>query len=145
MSRTDKTLTKRAALFDWVAVFLVAVVSLGVATLPKACKAADRWTATDTMLELGYVAVALADALQTADIKNHPEIVETNPVLVAMAGENPSDAATAVYFSSAVVLHAAVSYMLPRGKWRTLWQSGTLAINGGIVANNASLGLRVRY
>ena len=105
---------------------------------------AESWTRADTMLELSYVAVALADAMTTADIRNHDDIEEQGVLARAALGANPNPGPTAAYFAGAMAIHYSISRALPRD-YRRVWQMVTVAVNGGIVANNISLGLKVGF
>jgi hypothetical protein len=101
----------------------------------------DNWTATDTKYQLAYTTIAILDAGTTADIKNHDDIEEANPVARYFLGRNPEKLETAVYFTTMAGLNYAVSaYLKP--KHRRLWQRTTIVINGSIVANNYRIGLR---
>lgn len=122
---------------------LVLIVALCLAMLSGRCSA-DEWTKYNTRLEMGYVALALADAMQTNDIQNHDDIEEANPVARALIGNNPSTAGTAAYFGGAIVGHYVISRVLPKG-WREAWQTGTVIVQGGVVANNWAIGLKVGF
>jgi len=106
--------------------------------------AGGKWTRTNTALELSYIAVALADAASTADIRNHSDIVEAQPIARAIMGANPEPAAVAGYFTGAIVGHYLISRALP-AKYRHFWQAGTVAVQAAFVANNAALGLSFSF
>jgi hypothetical protein len=105
---------------------------------------ADAWTKTDTMFELSYAAVAIADAMTTADIRNHDTLEEDMPVARALLGRNPEPLPTAAYFAGTIAVHYAISRLLPKPA-RNLWQTSSIAFNANIVANNYQLGLRVGF
>jgi len=101
----------------------------------------ENWTKADTARQLAYMTVLAVDAGQTADIQNHDDLVEKNPVISGMFGDNPTSGQTAAYFVGAGVAHYAVSAML-KPKYRKYWQSVTLSLNTAVVANNYQLGLK---
>jgi hypothetical protein len=95
-------------------------------------------------LEWAFDASLAADMLTTADIRNHPDQHEMNPVL----GRYPSDARIAVYGATAAGLHYLVTRALeganaPPGLV-TAWELLSIGVEVGWVAHNYSLGLRVR-
>lgn len=121
----------------------LAIASVCVLATAK-CSALDlvpeNWTKADTARQIAYTAVLAIDAGQTADIKNHDDIAEQNPVAVAMIGENPTTGATAAYFVGAGIVHYAISASL-KPKHRKVWQNVSLSFNSAIVANNFRIGL----
>lgn len=104
----------------------------------------DDWTKTNTKMELGYVAIATVDMFQTMDIKNHDDIHEANPIVRSVLGDNPERGQTAAYFAGAMAGHFLISRALPKG-WREVFQTGTVIVQTGVVANNWALGLRVGW
>ena len=107
-------------------------------------KAADDWTKADTARQWVYTGVALADALTTADIRNHDDIEEATPLARWALGKNPEPLPTAVYFAASAGLNYAIARALPR-KYRAAWQTSTIALNGYVVGRNIGLGLRVGF
>lgn len=100
----------------------------------------DDWTAADTRRQAAYTTILVIDAGQTADISNHDDISEANPVLRGLAGDNPSQGAVAGYFAAVGLAHYAISAALPP-KHRRIWQHVTIGVNGAVVANNFRIGL----
>ena len=124
---------------------LIALLIASVVTLYAAkCSALDlvpeNWTTADTARQVAYTAILAMDAGQTADIQNHDDLVEKNPVINGMFGDNPTSGQTAAYFVGAGVAHYAVAAML-KPKYRRYWQTVTISINSAVVANNFNLGL----
>jgi len=79
---------------------------------------ADDWSTADTVRQGVVTALLIADWAQTRWIvKNPVDSHERNPIL----GEHPSAGQVNTYFAVAVIGHAAISYVLPRG-WRDGWQ-----------------------
>lgn len=125
-----------ASAFMWAVI--VSFVMLGNAD------ASDDWTKNNTRLELGYVTLAVADMMQTMDIQNHDNIQEANPVARALIGANPGTPETMAYFTGAIIGHYVVSKALPKG-WREAWQTGTILVQGSVVANNWAIGLKIGF
>jgi hypothetical protein len=100
---------------------------------------------TQPKLEWVFDAALAADMMTTADIKNHPNLIETNPVL----GEHPTDAAIIGYGLAAAGLHAAVTYeMVSQGVPKgiiTAWEAVSIGVETGFAAHNYSLGLRFKF
>jgi len=124
---------------------LIALLIAAVATMYAAkCSALDlvpeNWTRADTGRQVAYMAILAIDAGQTADIQNHDDLVEKNPIITGMFGENPTSGQTAAYFIGTGITHYAISAML-KPKYRRYWQNVSLSFNGAIVANNFRLGL----
>jgi hypothetical protein len=95
------------------------------------------WSTLDTSLEAGSQALMFVDYKQTLHIADNPNLYEQNPVL----GKHPSDSKVNLYYAIWAPLHAAVSCMLaPR--YRTMWQSGTIGVEGVVVLDNGNLGLK---
>lgn len=99
------------------------------------------WSKADVALEAAFALTLLADHNQTKQIKNHPGLRESNPLL----GDNPSDARIRNYFVGAMVSHVLVANALPSGKLRTAFQAGTIVLEVAIVGRNKRMGLRVKF
>lgn len=95
------------------------------------------WDSTDTACELAYATAHVMDWRQTLDIKRHPGMYETNPIL----GRHPHDDKINAYFAGTLLAHAVVSYLLP-GKYRHIWQGLSIGAEGYQVYANYQLGLR---
>lgn len=102
---------------------------------------ADDWTRADTAREITYQLIAAADWAQTRSIaKPNSGFDETNPFL----GAKPSAAHVNKWFAAGAVAHAAVSYALP-ADWRRWWQWASISFEGGYVAHNARLGVKIDW
>ena len=119
-----------ALLFTLAAAMLLSL--LGCAVQPLSAK---EWK-----LEAAVLTAGLIDYAQTRDIKNHPEIYETNPLL----GENPSDTRIRNYFIAAGLAHVGITHLLPR-PYRMPWQLGWLTLQVINMQNNHRLGLRLDF
>lgn len=102
------------------------------------------WAGELTELEqkrelLVYTTLTL-DAMQTLDIKNHPDLYETNPLL----GRHPSDAKIVAYFVGAGFGHYAVAKALP-SEYRAAWQYGWAALEITTIIRNRKLNLRFNF
>lgn len=92
------------------------------------------WSKTDTIAEAGFAAATTVDGLQSVGITHG--CAEANPVIGPCGERVP----LGIYMPSMVVLHAAVSALLPRGAWRRGWQMATLGVEGGAAYSNYLLG-----
>jgi hypothetical protein len=95
--------------------------------------------------EFVYWAAATADMLTSLDIKHHPALMETNPLL----GEHPSDAKIIGYFAATDVLHLLITRELvgegvPEPIIAT-WQVLTIGMEGAYAAHNFKIGLRFSF
>lgn len=82
----------------------------------------------------------LLDAAQTLDIKNHPDLYETNPLL----GRHPSDVKIVAYFIGAGFAHNAITKKLPT-EYRAAWQYGWAALEIATIIRNRQLNLRFNF
>jgi len=101
------------------------------------------WTEKDSMWQLAYLAVHVADWGQTRDIAAQCEgggYYETNPVL----GRCPSAQWVNTYFLGTALLHTGLAHWMP-GKYRRMFQAATIGMEVGYVTNNARIGLNVRF
>jgi hypothetical protein len=96
--------------------------------------------------EYVYDAFELADISTTLDIKNHPNLYETNPLL----GRHPSDSAIFAegiglgIIGHALVTHELVAYHAPSWVIDT-WEDVSIGVEAGYTANNLSYGLQFTY
>jgi len=97
---------------------------------------ADDWTATDTIVESGCIALFLIDWGQTLDRRYE----ESNPIL----GNHPSHAAVDGYFVAVIGIQVAAARLLP-APWRSVFQGLTLGIEGRSVVNNWRLGAHLSW
>lgn len=117
--------------------FLIAGL-LGLLTLHmRPCKAADK---TFVANEIAFAALMVLDYKTTLDIKNHPGIYETNPIL----GRHPSDGYIATYFVTAAALQFVVATLLPK-QYQPYFQYVTIGLEVGAVSNNVSMGLKFNF
>ncbi len=100
-----------------------------------------KWTKQDTARELAFASIIAVDARQTADIRNHDDLVEKGPIARKFLDENPEN--VEVYFAGLGLLHYGISRSLKPGPRRT-FQYLTILLNGGVVVNNWRIGLRVK-
>jgi hypothetical protein len=128
--------------------FAVFSFVLLAAVLCKQAKADDHYgnfISTQPALEFVFDAALAADMLTTADIKNHPPLVETNPIL----GQHPSDGKIAAYGAGVALLHAAITYEMVSNDVPkplvTAWELIGIAVEAGYTARNYRLGLRVKF
>jgi hypothetical protein len=108
---------------------IVALATLsGCASIPKA--------------EYVYQGLHAVDALQTVDIKHHPNFRETNPII----GEHPSDGDILVYMAAEAALHLLITQQLEQHnapKWaKVIWHSISIGWAGRQVIHNYDIGLR---
>jgi hypothetical protein len=90
--------------------------------------------------ELLVYTTLLLDASQTLDIKNHPELHESNPLL----GRHPSDVKIVAYFIGAGFAHNAITKQLPT-EYRAAWQYGWAALEVATIIRNRQLNLRFNF
>lgn len=101
---------------------------------------AGDWTKQDTLAEAAVIASLYADWSQTRQIAASPNLHECNPIL----GKHPSAHKVNQYFIASAVLHAVIAYKLPP-KQRRIFQAVTFGVEAGCIANNYSLGVRVKF
>lgn len=94
------------------------------------------WGKADTALELAGQTANGLDWRQSETITQQDN--ESNPIIGQHGNHVPLD----VYCGSVMVLHFAVSALLPQGKWRTAWQGLSAGVEGFVVYNNYKLGYR---
>jgi hypothetical protein len=128
---------------------MVIAALVGILLMVTQCARADEhygnFVTTQPVEEFVFDAALAADMLTTADIKNHPNLIETNPIL----GQHPSDAKIAMYGASAALLHAAVTYELvsqdvPKPVIR-VWEYLSIGVEVGYVTHNYKIGLKMRF
>lgn len=95
--------------------------------------------------EYVFFAAEAADMLTTLDIKNHPELRETNPIL----GDHPSDGKVISMCVGAALIHSAITYEfvdnnVPKPIIRA-WEYISIGVETGFAVHNYSLGLRFRF
>lgn len=96
-------------------------------------------------LEYAFDAALAADMLTTADIHNHPPLVETNPLL----GTHPSAAKIAAYGAGAAIFHALITYELVSQDVPkpivTAWEVLSIGVELGYTGHNLKLGCRFKF
>lgn len=117
------------------------IVLLVVIASPVRAENKRSWTAGDTILQLTFSAVHAMDWSQTLYIARNPcTDHETNPVL----GEHPSKGRVNSYFASTLVLHTAISYVLPK-PYRTIWQVVWIGGQAVTVKRNIDVGIKIHF
>lgn len=86
------------------------------------------------------MATYLADYAQTRDIKNHPNLYETNIFM----GKHPSDARVRNYFVTAALTTAAIVYILP-SEYRKYFIGGVILVELNVINHNKRAGIRMRF
>lgn len=98
-------------------------------------------TEKDIAAQAVYTGLTLLDWHQTLQIAKHPdEYSETNFII----GEHPSEGRVNILMPAGIVLHALVTYALPR-KYRPLWQYVWIGEEAACVYQNWRTGLTVRF
>lgn len=120
--------------------FVIGALIGYVLFFPSACKAAD-WDNTDRALFGTFVGLQVVDGLQTHYAVKHPDqFREANPLL----GGEPSDAKIILFKSAAVgVAYWATRDASPATRKTVLGILDAMYI--GVVAHNASIGVRVGF
>lgn len=99
------------------------------------------WSQADTNRQIGYTVLHMADWSQTRYIARHPkEYHEVNPVL----GRHPSVGKVNTYFAVTGLANIWVSGALSP-KYRKWWQYFCIGFEGGVVAHNASIGIKFDF
>lgn len=101
---------------------------------------ADRLSETDLMGLGAIAATYVVDYKQTLDIKNHPGMYETNPIL----GKHPSDVKVRNYFIASGVVTLGAVYLLPKD-YRKYLIGGVLVLEVGVIGHNKYIGLRTNF
>lgn len=97
-----------------------------------------RWTTFDTVTEVAVATSIALDWNQT--IRIGQACRESNPFL----GPCPKRHTVNTYFTSFIVSHALVAYILPK-PYRTFAQAFTLGMEVDAVFHNIRLGWRIRF
>jgi len=117
---------------------LIATTLCGALTIIPAH--AQDWTQSDMARETAWGILWIADWGQTLDISARPrEYREQNPML----GSHPGRGTVNAYFLSGLLLHPIIAHIA--GRYRRHWQYVTIGVELGYVANNARIGLRMRF
>jgi hypothetical protein len=111
---------------------LILVTCTGCASRP--------WSKQDTVLQAIVTATYAIDAVQTAEIQDHPELHEAGPIAKHVLGSQPSSSDTWMYFTTVAISSAIITHFLPP-KWRPWWQGAQIGTQGATILKNCSLGL----
>lgn len=115
------------------------ILSLLLAAWSSLSVAADL-SPVEQRREVLVASTLVIDALQTLDIKNHPNLRETNPIL----GSHPSDEKIVAYFVGVGFGHYAVTKAIP-AEYRAAWQYGWAALEIATIIRNRRLDLRFNF
>jgi hypothetical protein len=121
--------------------------------IPSVCFA--EWTKEDTAYQLTFTSLVVVDWGQTRWMAKHDwkwdgnTYHEINPFL----SSKPSVREVDVMVPLGIIAHAVVSYLLPskykvlgyKVNPRRMWQVGGIALESGMVVNNASLGVGFEF
>ncbi len=120
---------------------LLASLILALAFLfPESCRA-DEWKKADYLLEGSWIALHVLNWGTTLDIADNPgRYHEMNPIM----GRHPSRGRVNLYFAGTTVAHVLTSALLPK-KWREYFQVGSIAVTGGCLGWDLSLGLKIKF
>lgn len=91
-------------------------------------------------LFLAAQTLIVIDMGQTLDIRNHPGVEESNPIL----GREPSRGRVFALFGTRLALNTLAHWLLP-DRWANGLSMVNIAVGIPVVANNASLGLSVAF
>ena len=114
---------------------VIAIFIIGALTNPS--PAEDKWTKTNTVMELSWISLHLVDWGQTLQIAKNPNrFHERNPIL----GRHPSIRSVNRFMIIGLVTHVSASFVLPHDI-RNFWQVTSIVVAGIIVTNNFKIGL----
>ena len=74
------------------------IIALMLLLVSFSAGASDEWTTSDTVHQLVFTGLSIADARFTQDAKRHKNLAEENPVL----SKYPSNARINTYFASVI-------------------------------------------
>lgn len=102
---------------------------------------AGEWSREDSYREAVYLTVHILDWTQTLNIARNPDKWhEKNPIL----GRHPSVGKVNAYFATTAAIHVGLAYLLP-AEWRKTFQYLSIAVEGGVVAHNYSIGIKTDF
>jgi hypothetical protein len=118
------------------------ILALLFAVFSHAAQAWDSWTPEQRRWYMASNAMLVADWAITRDMtrRYHEGYYERNIVL----GRYPSRDRLDLYFVSALIGHYFIADSLSND-WRTVYLQVVTAVEAGAVANNLSIGLRLRF
>ena len=101
--------------------------------------AGDKWDKTDLSLLAASTLLLAVDWQQTRTIANNPDkYYERGNFLI---GKHPSQQTVDLYCAAALLTEIVVAELLP-SKWRKIWLSGWIGVEGVAVTYNYSIGIR---
>ena len=89
------------------------------------------------ILIIGVIILLVVDCLTTLDIKNHPDMYETNLIL----GPHPSDSKILVYFAICNIIFCMVALALS-DTIQYIWIGAWAIVEIRYIINNLKLGLK---
>ena len=99
------------------------------------------WTTQDTVLQSAFTTLACIDLWQTYTfLYIDKDGKESNPFM----GEHPSKQRFFVIGGGWIVLHSAISYIIPK-QFRTIWQSIWISEEIYCIHNNYTLGVQLKF
>ena len=122
------------------AVSIVASMLVGLTGCASMEQNRESWKLRDTALEISWQALNAIDGSQTANIHEHPELIETSSITRWILGEQPDPKEAYLYFLSIGVSHYFIMRALPP-KWRPWFQGIWIYNSGKTVIDNHQLGL----
>ena len=114
---------------------LLAILALA---LVSGCAHQDPWTKSDTALYSLYIGTLAADTYTTTRFQYHDCIVEINPVVRSVLGDNPKTSDAWQASATMAVTNLFVARALPE-KWRDWYLSGWAAGHGVAAFHNHNL------
>jgi hypothetical protein len=106
-------------------------------------KAGDEWRTSDTWRQAGVTTLFVVDWAQTLQIAKNPDKYrEIGWQGARLLSEHPSVAQVNQYMAGTIVVHAAISYLLPHG-WRDAWQYVWIGSEADVVRKNHLIGIRI--
>ncbi|MFA6904558.1 MAG: hypothetical protein WC236_15905 [Gallionellaceae bacterium] len=103
----------------------------------------NRWTTTNTVLEVAFITLLVIDYGQTSTVAQHPELYKESVSAWAI-GEHPSQETVNTYFSIIAIAHPIIAYYLPT-EWRKAFQYVTIGEKIPAVVGNATIGIRMSF
>lgn len=121
----------------------IVFVTFLLITIPFTASASDpnKWTWEDTALQTIYSGLLISDWSQTLHISRNP-VHYYEKKSDQFIGKYPSKRDVNVHFTTMLLGHAAVSYLLPK-PYRTIWQSVYIIYEYDIIQDNRNIGLGI--
>jgi len=113
------------------------LITFLLVVLTSSIQADNKWTKTNTIMEVSWIGLHIIDWRQTLQIAENPDrFHERNPIL----GRHPSVRSVNRFMVIGLVTHISISIILPE-KERKFWQVVSLTAVGIIATNNFKVGL----